>query len=143
MSRKPYKPFVAESIGTTVSCHTLARMLNEIGSDGMNRKVAAHISRYFKEVKDISLAIDCPKTRKYVGEMMLREIKFFNIDILCPPHIINVIKNVKYAYVKDLFINEIPLNYSRPFISDADRFEIDDEYDDRFSLSDKEFEFAE
>lgn len=128
-SKKPYKPFVPESIGNTVSCHTLARMLNEIGSNNMNRKVVSHIGRYFKEVKDVSLAIDCPATRKYVGEMMLREIKHFNIDILCPPHIINVIKNVKYCYVKDLFINDVPLNYSRPENADCKPYYWDEEDD--------------
>lgn len=145
MSARPYKPFNPESIGNTVSCYTLARMLDEIGSNSLNRKVAAHISRYFKEVKDVAAAIDCPDARKYVGEMMLREIKFFNIDILCPPHIINVIKNVKYCYVKDLFINEVPLNYSRPENVDCKPFywEEEDEPVRGAALPSPEFNFGE
>lgn len=145
MSARPYKSFNPESIGNTVSCYTLARMLNEIGSNSLNRRVAAHISRYFKEVKDVAAAIDCPNARKYVGEMLLREIKFFNIDILCPPHIVNVIKNVKYCYVKDLFINEVPLNYSRPENVNCRPFFCQDEDGENVgvNLTKPEFEFDE
>lgn len=144
MSARPYKPFNPESIGNTVSCYTLARMLDEIGSNSMNKKVAAHISKYFSCVKEIAKSIECPKTRKYVGEMMLRDIKYFNIDILCPPHIINVIKNVKYCYVKDLFINDVPLNYSRPENQDCKPFyweeEDDQPRDSTLSLAEIDFD---
>lgn len=145
MSARPYKPFNPESIGNTVSCHTLARMLNEIGSNSMNKSVAAHISRYFGCAKEIAKSIECPKVRKYVGEMMLRDIKYFNIDILCPPKIVNVIKNVKYCYVKDLFINEVPLNYSRPENANCRPFfwEDDGGGNEDVSLTKSELEFGE
>lgn len=110
---REYHPFRAECIGNTVSCHTLARMLNEIKSSTLNRKVAAHISRYFKTVKDIANSIDCPDARAYVGKLMLKDIKTSGSEIVCPERIWYVIKNVKYAYVKDLMISEEPLNYRK------------------------------
>lgn len=112
-NHKEYIPFRAECIGNTVSCHTLERMLNEIRSPTLNRKVAAHISRYFKKVKEVANNIDCPDTRAYVGKLILKDVKSSPPEIICPERIWLVIKNVKYAYIKDLFINEEPLNYRR------------------------------
>lgn len=115
MSHKQYKPFNPLSIGNTISCFTLARMLNDIKSNTLNRKVFSHINRFFAEVRRASLCIPAPDVRKYVGELILKDVKNTKIGIDCPENVANVIKNVKYAYTKDMLISDSPLNYSRKY----------------------------
>lgn len=113
MTAQPYKPFEAETIGTTKSCYTLERMLNAYKDNGLTRKTTSNIARYFTEVRKISLAIHDPEIRKIVGKMMLKHVKHFPIDTTVPEEIEYVIRNVKYAYIKDMMINDVPLNYER------------------------------
>lgn len=123
-----YKPFKAEALGTTVSCYTLERMLNEIESNYLTKKVVSHIGKYFAEVKRVSLGIDCVETRKYVGELLLKHVKHFDADITCPSHIANVVKNIKYAYIKDMFIATAPINYCRKAPDEFDEASFLEEY---------------
>jgi len=113
MTHKEYKPFVASSLGNTVSCHTLARMLDDIGDYNLNRKVSAHIARCFRDVRKMSLTIPLPETRKMVGQILLDHVKHFDIDVECPQQVKYVIKNIKYAYIKDMLISDSPMNYQR------------------------------
>jgi hypothetical protein len=114
MSFKYYTPFKAETIGNTVSCHTLERMLNGIRNSNLNERIVAHINRFFAKTKKISLAIPYAETRKEVGQLLLNDVKNSETSLFdIPTSIENVIRNVKYAYVKDMFINNPPLNYKR------------------------------
>ena len=128
---KPYQPMRPEVIGNTVSCQTLARMLNEIASTKLTKKVIAHIMKYFADTKYLSAGIYGYERRQIIGNMLIRELDG-NIDLVCPENIKYVIRNVKLAYIKDLFINEIPLNYKHSFIS----FDEYDDFDESGSLID-------
>lgn len=137
-----YKPFNPESIGTTVSCYTLARFLDEIGNNSLNSKIRGHITKYFTHLRNLYKGIDCVDTRHHVGMMLLREVKHFEADLECPQHIANVIKNVKYCFIRDLFINEVPLNYSLPMSrNDSSTVSVDD-IDDYYCPT-AEFDFDE
>ena len=113
MSYRPYKPFNANTIGTTISCYTLEKLLNERQDNLLNRKVLSNIMRYFAEVRKVSLSIHDPDTRKYVGKLMLKVVKHFPIDIEVPETINHVIRNIKYAYIKDMMISDVPMHYER------------------------------
>ena len=128
---KPYQPMRPEVIGNTVSCQTLARMLNEIASTKLTKKVIAHIMKYFADTKYLSAGVYGHERREIIGKMLIRELDS-NIDLVCPEHIKYVIRNVKLAYIKDLFINEIPLNYKHSFIS----FDEYEDFDENESLID-------
>ncbi len=107
-----YKDVNPVAFGTTVSCHTLARMLNEIRNVKLSRKVAAHINSYFKSLQKFDTIQD-KETRLHVGNLLLDQLDYLPNDLNCPKEITFVIRNVKLAYIKDMFINEVPLNYKR------------------------------
>jgi hypothetical protein len=113
MSPRPYKPFCSATIGNTVSCHTLERLLNDIGNNLLNEKVTKNIMRYFTTVRKISLAIHDPDVRKIVGKMLLEQAKVAELGIEVPQVIGYVIRNIKYAYIKDMMISDTPMNYQR------------------------------
>lgn len=114
MSARPYKPFVAHNIGNSISCYTLERMLNEIGNNSLNEKVTKNITRYFYTVRKVSLSIHDPEIRKIVGEMMLQQAKTAPITIVGVHDKMGyVIRNVKYAYIKDMMISDSPMHYQR------------------------------
>jgi hypothetical protein len=108
---KSYKPFNPHSIGTTISCYTLARLLDEHQNNNLNRKVHAHICRYFRYAKNICEAIVSDDARRKVGHLLIEDVRSKDIPLKCPEKIKMVIRNVKYAYIKDLFIAEFPKNY--------------------------------
>lgn len=132
MTKKVYRPMIPETIGRTVSCHTLARMLNEEQSNKLTRKVISNICRHFELVRRISLSIHDPEVRKEVGEIILQQVKHFDIGIDCPERIKFVIRNVKYAYIKDMLISDNPMNYSR-------KLRVDEIKDYLASFDDYEF----
>ena len=107
-----YEPVNFESFGTTISCMTLARMLNELEDSNLSRKVSAHINKSFKFIKRLS-TIEDTCIRKTVGNMLLERLDYLGTDLSVPSHIGNVIRNVKIAYIKDLMISEVALNYKR------------------------------
>ena len=107
---KEYQQFDPTVIGNTVSCATLARMLNELHSTRLTKKVTAHITKYFRDVKFLSAGIYGQDRRIMVGNLLIRELDG-DIDLECPKYLKYVIRNVKLAYVKDLLIREEPINY--------------------------------
>jgi hypothetical protein len=116
MTYVTYKPFCAATIGNTVSCKTLERILNEIADMKLSRKITSHINKYFAEVKSVSLAIHCSNTRKYVGYLLLTKLSLVPIEFkLCDEILHHVIRNIKIAYVKDMLISEVPINYQRKY----------------------------
>lgn len=126
MTHKPYKPFHAKTIGTTISCHTLEMLLNENQDNLLNRKILSNIIRYFAEVRKVSLSIHDSQTRKYVGKLMLKHVKHSPIKIEVPEIIGFVIKNIKYAYIKDMMISDNPIHYERKLRP----HEIEDEWEE-------------
>lgn len=130
MTYQPYKPFLPETIGNSISCQTLARMLNEIGDTILTRKVVANIARYFGDVRRLSLSIPSSEVRAYVGHMMVRHIKHFEPNIIIPERIGYVLKNVKYAYVKDMMISVSPRHYTRK-LKHGEELEMISEADDK------------
>ena len=123
MNTHPYKEVKSEIIGTTVSCHTLATMLNEIGSNKLSRKVLGHLNNFFADTKFLGAGIYGEERREIIGAMLIKGTA--HCDLICPQHVLNVIRNVKLAYIKDLFMREVPLNYKN---SHAMLDEYEEEY---------------
>lgn len=109
MSYYAYKNIKSEVIGNTVSCQTLTTMLNEIGNNKLSKKVIGHLNKFFADTRFLSAGIYGEDRRQIIGAMLIKETA--HCDLICPQHVLNVIRNVKLAYIKDLFMREVPLNY--------------------------------
>jgi len=88
-------------------------MLNDIEDIYLNQRVTGSITRFFHMVRKLSLSIHDPEARKVVGKLLLEHVKITQEKIRCPEKMTYVIRNIKYAYIKDMMIADVPMNYER------------------------------
>lgn len=107
--------------GTTESCKTLHRMLDEY-NDGMQsyemkkmrKRISSNINGYFNRIRNLQKNFGeiNEYTRHYIGQTLIANLDREEYKSI-PIEIGYVIRNIKLAFIRDLFIHDEPLNYKR------------------------------